>query len=198
MGIVGEPLYFFAMRSERAFGLVVFALRLNVQPDPTVCGATPFDSGGMWTGQVRTVPALNGLQKRQLFRKNDTPLATFPHAFEAYTHANYSTMRDYVEGKPPSKGTPPITPSYPNSSRAWTWEVRIPRGVASSWAELVGGFITPRAMSEYSDWLSYERDIEDAEAEYIQRWASTKMQLAPPGISPHEFAQESLLAGEIA
>ena len=198
MGIVGEPLYFFGMRSERAFGFVVFALKLKVQPDPEIHGATPFDSGGMWNGKVQTTRDLTAPERRKVFRKHDVPLATFPDTFERYTDSNYSTVSDYVEGKPPRTGTPPITPHHPNSSRAWTWEVRIPRGVAASWAELVGGFITPTAMNEFSDWLSYESTIEDAEAEYVLRWASTKMQLAPPGMSAYEFAQKSLLAGEIA
>ena len=46
----------------------------------------------------------------------------------------------------------------------------------------------PNRLQEYSDWLSYESVIEDAEAERIHRWMSTKMQLAPPEVSVHEFA----------
>ena len=198
LGITGRPLYFFAMRSEHAFGFVVFALRLKVQPDPHVFGATPFDSGGMWKGKVWTARNLREPAKRQLFQNHDVQLSNFPREFERYMEANYSDITDYVEGRPPVSGTPPIIPRFPNSSRAWTWEVRIPRSVTSTWAELVGGFITPTAMSEYSDWLAYDSTVEDAEAEYIHRWTSTKMQLAPPGVSAHAFAQESLLAGEIA
>ena len=80
LGIVGEPLYCFAMRSERAFGAVVFALRLKAQRDSTAYGATPFDSGGMWVGRVQTAPELTSEARRRLFRENDIPLAAFPHA----------------------------------------------------------------------------------------------------------------------
>ena len=198
LGITGEPLYFYAMRPEHAFGFVVFALRLAVRPDTGVRGATPFDSGGLWIGEVRAPRALAAPERRDLFRKHDVPLAAFPDMFERYANANYDTLDDYVEGRPPRTGTPPITPGHPNASRAWTWEVRIPRGVANRWAELVGGFITPAAMNEFGDWLSYESAIEDAEAERVLRWVSARMRLAPPGLSASEFAKEAMLAGAIA
>ena len=198
LGIVGDPLYFFAMRSERTFGFVVFALRLNTRSDPGVTGATPFDSGGLWHDRVRAAQQLTDDEKRSVFRAHNVPLATFPDAFKSYAEVNYGTVSDYIEGRPPQQGTPPITPHHPNSSRAWTWEVRIPKAVADSWAELICGFITPEAMRDYSDWLSYDSAIEDAEAEYIHRWTASKMKLAPQGISAREFAQQSLLAGAIS
>ena len=198
LGIVGDPLYLFAMRSERAFGFVVFALRLNAQSDPEVTGATPFDSGGLWRDKVQAAQRLTDAEKRAVFQDNGVPLARFPDVFKRYIAVNYSAVSDYIEGTPPLRGTPPITPNHPNSSRAWTWEVRIPKAVATTWAELLCGFITPEAMSDYSDWLSYDSAIEDADAEYIHVWTASNMKLAPQGVSAHEFAQRSLLAGDIS
>ena len=198
LGIAEDPLYLFAMRSEHAFGFVVFVLRMKVQSDAEITGATPFDSGGLWHGKVRARLRLTDAEKRAVFEENNIPLARFPDSFKRYVEVNYCAISDYIEGRPPLRGTPPITPHHPNSSRAWTWEVRIPKGVATAWAELVCGFITPEAMNDYSDWLSYDSAIEDAEAEYIHHWADSKMKLAPQGLSAYEFAQRSLLAGDIS
>ena len=42
-------------------------------------------------------------------------------------------------GNPPGTGAIPIIPGPPNSSRAWTWEVRIPRDLTNRHVELLGG-----------------------------------------------------------
>lgn len=177
----------------------MFAFKMHTQPDDQQArGATPFDSGGLWHGCIKTAPALTDSGKQQLFRKKDVLLTAFPSAFENYIFENYDAIRDYVEGKPPRIGTRPIMLDEPNSTRAWTWEVRIPRSIVSKWAELVGGFITQDDMNDCSDWLTYDSAIEDAEAEEILRWANNNMRLSPPGDAASKFAEKSLLAGEIA
>ena len=197
LGIAGNPIYFFAMRSERAFGLVVFALRLRQWPERKDKGATPFDSGGLWHRKVRTLHPLSNEQVRQVFANHDIALNMFRKEFDAYLHRNYSEVNDYVVGKPPSCGTVPIVPKKPNSSRAWTWEVRVPQAVMNDWTELVCGFITPKALSDYKRWLDYDSGIEDPEARSIHLWLNGNMKLAPEGVAAYEFAQESLMTGEV-
>ena len=200
LGIAGDPIYFFAMRSERAFGFVVFAARLRratERKDRKDKGATPFDSGGLWRGKVRTNRTLDAHQRQELFRANDIALPEFREEFDAYLRANYKKFNEYIVGKPPRHGTPPIIPRRPNKSRAWTWEVRVPKAAASDWAELVCGFITPKAMSIYKKWLDYDSGIEDAEARSIHLWIANNMRPAPEGVAASEFAQESMLAGAI-
>ena len=58
LGITGAPHYFYAMRTERAFGVAVFFFRETQSSEwrEDLDGATPFDSGGLWHGKVRTSP----------------------------------------------------------------------------------------------------------------------------------------------
>ena len=197
LGIAGDPMYFFAMRSERAFGLVVFAARLRRVTGRKDKGATPFDSGGLWRGKIQVSHTLDAHQRKELFRTHDIALTEFREKFDAYVRANYASFNEYVVGEPPRHGTPPIIPRRPNKSRAWTWEVRVPKAAASEWAELVCGFITPKAMSTYKKWLDYDSGIEDAGARSIHLWISKNMKLAPEGVAASEFAKESMLAGAI-
>lgn len=197
LGIVGEPVYFFAMRSERAFGYVVFAARLRLATGRRDKGATPFDSGGLWRGKVQTNRTLDSREREELFRTHETELPDFRENFDAYVTGNYRSLNEYIVGKPPQHGTPPIIAGWPNKSRAWTWEVRIPKAAASAWVELVCGFITPQAMSTYKRWLDYESGLDDAEVRSIHLWISDNMRAAPEGVAASEFAQESMLAGAI-
>ena len=130
LGIGGQPYYFYVLRAEGNFGLVVFVLSEEDEADwpPDARGATPFDSGGLWGNRVLTRPELDDAGRRAFFRDHDVPLVDWRAAFEGYVRAHYGTVSSYLEGDAPGPGAEPrdseatIIRGRPNDKRAWTWE----------------------------------------------------------------------------
>ena len=144
LGIEGTPRYFYAMRTEHAFRLAVFLIRETRGPGwpEGVHGATPFDSGGLWHGKLRTEPSAGSLEWKEIFHVHERPLSSWSRALEEYIAANYNSMEEYVEGRPPSVGSSPIIPGPPNTSPAWTWEVRMPIALMTDGVELLRGYLS--------------------------------------------------------
>ena len=110
LGIDGKPYYFYVLRAEENFGLVVFVLSEGEEADwPSGArGATPFDSGGLWSKKVVTNPALDSAGRRAFFRGHDVPLVDWRAAFERYVRDRYGTVADYIEGSAPGPGSEPL------------------------------------------------------------------------------------------
>lgn len=195
LGIRGEPLYCFVMRTERAFGQVVFVFADTGAVDSSgEGGATPFDSGGLWHGYIQTEPGLRADQKPGFFSRTNIPLSDWQHAFEAYVQANYPSWREYVLGQRPAHGTPPIVLGGCNTARAWTWEVRVPRVSIKGRLELTGGSMPRADYDRYLSWLWDESPVEDRDAARIQRWVGTNMILSDMGQSPSDLMESALLS----
>ena len=93
LGIAGLPVYYFVMRTERAFGRVVFVYVCHEAVDsPPDGGATPFDSGGLWHGHVHTDPEMAQDEKRHFFAEATVQLSDWNETFEAYVRENYPTI----------------------------------------------------------------------------------------------------------
>ena len=196
LGIEGTPHYFYAMRTERAFGFAVFFFRvIHITRWPEGAhGATPFDSGGLWYDKVCTIPSADSLEKRKIFRTHQKPLSSWLPAFEEYITSNYDSIDEYVRGTPPRMGVNPIISGPPNSSRAWTWEVRIPGKLMEDGVEIFRGFLSEEDRRKYLDWLWNDSDYDDGICKSIDRWMRDKMTFAPPGV-PALKAAESVLLG---
>ena len=197
LGIHGAPHYFYAMRTERAFGVAVFFFRETQSTEwpEGIDGATPFDSGGLWHGKVRTSPPADHPGIREIFRTLREPLASWTPAFDEYIAANYRSVNEYIEGARPSTGTAPIIPGPPNSSRAWTWEVRIPNARMSSGAELLHGFLSEDDRQTYLNWLWDESNLDDSICDEIEDWMRDQdnMTYASPGLPASTIAEHTLL-----
>ena len=195
LGIEGTPRYFYAMRTDRAFGIVVFFFREvhNVAWPADAYGATPFDSGGLWHDKICTDPPSGSVSTNTIFREHQKSLMSWKQAFKKYIASNYDSMKEYIMGNPPGIGSSPIIPGSPNSSRAWTWEVRIPRELTNRHVELLGGFLSDEDRSTYLDWLWYDSNLDDVLCRSINLWMQDKMQFAPPGILPSKVAEQELL-----
>ena len=128
LGIGGKPYYFYVLRAEENFGLVVFVLSEDEEADwPSGArGATPFDSGGLWWEKVVTRPALDGAGRHAFFRNHDVSLMDWRSAFERYVRDHYGTVADYLVGSAPGPGSEPRDPEVtiirgsPNDKQAWT------------------------------------------------------------------------------
>lgn len=199
LGIEGTPCYFYAMRTERAFGFAVFffcEIRSYGWPESSR-GATPFDSGGFWHGKVHTVPSTASVERKEIFRIHEKPLPSWRQAFKKYITANYNSIEEYVEGLPPSMGSSPILPGPPNTSRAWTWEVRIPSVLMDGGVELLRGFLPEEDRAKYLDWLWADSSHDDGICRSIQRWMQDNMTFAPLGVVASMVAERELLGVDV-
>ena len=177
LGISGRPYYFYVLRAEENFGLVVFVLREVEEAvwPANAKGATPFDSGGLWSGRVATHPELDMSGRRVFFQDQDVPLVDWRAAFEDYIRTHYGTVSDYLEGNVPGPGTASQDPGItiirgsPNDKRAWTWEVRIPYDLVSDRLELQAVCMTEIDRKTYVDWLG-RSSLRDTERRQMHRW----------------------------
>ena len=158
------PYYFYVMRAHRAFGYVVFLfeeVQTNASMPSCAKGATPFDTGGLWIGAIH--PIKDKREKRDLFASEEVALERWQSTFFDYINNNYLDAQDYVHGKPPADGILRITRQSPrNDARAWTWEVRYPNSLASTWLRLDRAYMHRDDHTDYVDWLP-RSDYEDHE-----------------------------------
>ena len=163
LGILGSPYYFYVMRAHRTFGYVVFLFaetETNLGMPPDARGATPFDTGGLWLGEIHPVKGKG--PKLDLFASEEVTLDCWRPQFLSYMNRNYSDAVDYVDGKPPTPGIAGVTClATENEARAWTWEVRYPSGLASSRLRLDRAYMHRDDREDYLGWLprsGYEDD----------------------------------------
>ena len=183
LGIGGQPYYFYVLRAEEDFSLVVFVLSEDDEVDwpSDARGATPFDSGGLW--RKKTHPGLDDAGRRAFFRDHDVPLVDWRAAFEEYVRAHYGTVSNYLEGDAPGPGAEPrdrdvtIIRGCPNDRRAWTWEVRVPHDLASGRLALRAAYMTETRRDDYLDWL-WRSPLTDEESLRIHRWVEANV-IAP-------------------
>ena len=195
LGIDGTPYYFFAMHTERAFGFAVFffqARRKSAWQDE-VNGATPFDSGGLWHDNLRTTRPINDHQKRKIFRTNQYSLSTWVREFNRYIHNNYNSINKYIYGERPSIGVAPIIPKPPNTSRAWTWEVRVPINLMYTGMELMYGFMSEEDGERYRDWLWNDSEFDDGVCHSIELWMESNVTFTQLGVPALAEARRVLL-----
>lgn len=162
LGILGSPYYFYVMRAHKTFGYVVFLfeeIETNAMPSDAR-GATPFDTGGLWLGEIHPVKGKG--PKLGLFASEEVTLQCWRPKFLSYMNHNYSVAVDYVDGKPPTPGIAGVTcQTAANEARAWTWEVRYPSGLASSRLRLDRAYMHRDDREDYLGWLprsGYEDD----------------------------------------
>ena len=181
LGIAGRPYYFYVLRAEGDFGLIVFVL--NESEDarwPSKAkGATPFDSGGLWWGKVVTNPALDDAAQRTFFQHHDVPLADWKTAFAKYIDTHYGTVADYLKGSPPGSGLQNsgtvLIKGNPNDKRAWTWEVRVPHGLAAGRLDLRAVYMTDAYYRDYLVWLSGCPRLTESEIRQVRRCVEHKV-----------------------
>ncbi len=161
LGIGGKPYYFYVLRAEESFSLVVLVLSEVEEANWPVGakGATPFDSGGLWSGKIKTHPELDEIGRRTFFQDHDVPLVDWRLAFEEYVRTHYGTVSDYLKGNAPGPGNEPqdlgvtIIKGNPNNKRAWTWEVRIPHDLVADRLKLQAAYMIEADYKRYLDWL---------------------------------------------
>ena len=166
LGIRGQPYYFYVMRTQDAFGFVVFLFedvgRFDPRPSDSQMGASPFDSGGLWAGLLHPLNGSGNLseteelaERKRLFSDTEVSIGAWHSAFLAYFESNYTDKVDYIKGLPPRHGTPPISNiTSLNKARAWTWEVRFPRSILQDRLQLRCVCMRPDDFQDYKSWLA--------------------------------------------
>ena len=195
LGIAERPYYFYVLRAEDSHGFVVFVLSEaeDVIWPPAAKGATPFDSGGWWLGKIHTKPPLDPAARRTAFQALELLLRDWKGTFERYIHANYGTIDEYIEGRAPSSGQTEFTilRGPPNSSKAWTWEVRIPHELIEGRLTAKAVYITEASLDDYVGWLLHESQLPDNTTAQIMGWISDHAIVAESVV---QATQESLVA----
>ena len=200
LGVVGAPYYFYVMRTERVYGTAVFLFRDTEERDwPTdMKGATPFDSGDLWHGELLTESRTEADQRQDIFRRYEIPLTHWRAAFHRYLERNYRAVHEYIDGDPPQVGSPPIISSNPpNRAAAWTWEVRIQGDFVASNLQLLCGFLSEQDRIAYSTWLSYESDLDIGSLNLVLHRIKTYVRSVPPGVGASLAAERELLRSGI-
>ena len=202
LGIVGHPYYFYVLRAEDSYSLAVFVLSEaeDVVWPPAAKGATPFDSGGWWLGKIHTEPRLDPAARQAAFQALDVWLGDWKGEFEQYIRANYGTVEEYIEGRVPSSGCRPpkteftILRGSPNTSKAWTWEVRVPHNLIADRLTPKAVYITETHRDDYVYWLLRESQLPDRTTLGIHRWISDHAIVPDHNESVVQAAQESLVS----
>ena len=177
LGIGGKPYYFYVLRAEGSFGLVVFVLSEVEQADWPwdAKGATPFDSGGLWSGKIATRPELDEAGRRAFFQDHDMPLVDWRAAFKQYIRTHYGAVSDYLKGSAPELGNEPtdlgvtIIRGQPNAAQAWTWEVHVPHDLVAGRLELRAAYMKEIHRDTYLLWL-WDSSLTERESSRIYRW----------------------------
>ena len=201
LGIVGRPCYFYVLRAEKNFGLVVFILSEDVGADwPSDSrGATPFDSGGWWLGRIVTNPSLDQAGRRTAFRAFDVPLREWQDTFKDHVRVHYDSAASYLNGDAPRSGSEPpgagvtIVRGEPNSKLAWTWEVRIPHALVAGRLTLRAACMTEALRDAYIDWLWRSSRLDD-ESLHIQKWVDDHVILPKADESVAQAVEDSIVA----
>ena len=178
LGIPGSPYYFYVMRSHKAFGYIVFLFeeaQSSASMSADTKGATPFDTGGLWLGEIHPVDDKD--KSRSIFTREEVPLKSWRKEFLSYMDRNYTNARDYITGRPPAHGIDGIANNaQENETRAWTWEVRYPFRLASSWLRLEHAYMHSDDYANFWDWLP-RSDYEDDEVQIIASEMRTKIKV---------------------
>ena len=156
-----RSVYWYVGRTEPEFAFV--AVTHDAPEDSGQDRAVaPFDTGGVATGKVITVPTLDLMDRRRLIHRESRPIDQYGAQFLTWVGRCFPGQRDYVSGFPPTEhvsANVPVT-SPPNSAFAWTWEGRLPAvrytGHPVPPREV---FIAPGDAEAYRDWLRDEAPL---------------------------------------
>ena len=181
LGIDGAPCYFYVMRADKQYGLVLFLLTEadGFKWPADVHGAVPFDSGGWWSKKIETSPCLDQATRRDKFRAVDVPLQTWQSAFNCHV-ANNTTMLNYVNGEPPTEHVAAVSEiilGEPNSAKAWTWEVRIPPSLIAGRVQLRCAYMASEDKDEYIGWI--EDNVPLDERRRVRQWVDESVHAVP-------------------
>ena len=200
LGILGKPYYFYVLRAEEDYGLVVFVLGEveNAAWPAGARGATPFDSGGLWWNKIVTEPELDDDGRRAFFACRDVPLVDWRSAFEKYVQTRYVTVSSYLEGSAPEPGRESPDPEVtivkgsPNDKRAWTWEVRVPHDLVADRLDLLAIYMTGDDRDAYLKWLFRHSPLTDGEIRRIRQWVDEQVIVPDQGMFATQAVEDWL------
>jgi hypothetical protein len=164
--------YWFVLRSEEAFGRIGIIWRINTPAWPSSrsskeASVAPFDTGGLAHDYMAVAPPFQDTAEKQAFlRGEEIILDAFPQRFDEWLQAGYSgTSTDYVNGVAPAHHVARIVlDAKQNSSRAWTWELRIAVDYATDNAiEPLEIYWTESDYEEFEAWAVRHPTLSQAE-----------------------------------
>jgi len=189
--------YWYIAKADDAFGHVIsfWEARTNEWPEDEM-GISPFDSGGIWHGHIKTSPQLReSTEKVAFFLKHDKKLLSWDRTFQSYIEVNYDVHSDYIEGhKIPKIGVPEILNISSNTSQAWTWEAHVKLDSINRYVDIIKIFIDNNDRNSFLEWIEDSRAFEHAVKIRLTKWMmSENCVVCNKPKTPYELAVKSLI-----
>jgi hypothetical protein len=122
---LGDCLYFYAGHACPDFGDVVFVYEPDWSEDASG-SATPFDTGGAYTGKIAADGLDAGAAGKAYVDGHKVELSAWRAALDTHIVQYFESPGMYVLGSSPRTDDPTHRLLRPgNQRRAWTWEVRL-------------------------------------------------------------------------
>lgn len=178
-GLGIEPSWYsYICRAEILYGNGIFFFEVETDEwgakDRGIC---PFDTGGLWCGNIKTTPELiTDQDKITFFEKHDSELNNWSTFFYDYIKNNYTDISEYIMGSPPDLGTgieEIIKENPPNIDIAWTWEGRVPRSKIKSKTKLIRFYCSNDKLIHMIRSISSFLFLTLKEKEILIKWLKT-------------------------
>jgi len=123
-----RSLYFYSGRAFPGFGDVALAFEAGCEDDHTG-SATPFDTGGLFAGHIKTnLPSNDPLVLRAFTQESLSDLGEWRDAFAVFLAAYFRKPADFWGARPCKADPDGVFKNPDNTWRAWTFEVRFYEG----------------------------------------------------------------------
>lgn len=161
--------YFYVERPHPLFGECVVAFAERERGEES--RATPFDTGGLWTGHIATREELSADERRALVKRWSMPSPSYEIPFDAWVAADVGGLPQYRVGARPTAHLVEVIDLESCSDQAWTWEARVPK--YENAAERVrpsAVFMMDGRTAAYLDWLRDTRWLDGGERTTHLQW----------------------------
>lgn len=154
--------YWFIGRADASRGQFLFRWRATVDDWPAEeLGVTPFDTGGLFTGELSTKLKLSETEIRKVFSNYSKPLKGWLGEFAHHLSQHYDSPVNYIGGKIiPRPGLPEIdyekALQKQDCALAWTWEACVDRDIFHHYVRLTALLFNDDDADYYEKWLLRE------------------------------------------
>jgi hypothetical protein len=123
---IGGNSYYYVNALDEAFGNIHICYERNDNSDCSAVMVTPFDTGGMALGKIKTDPILTKGERRDLVEKHSHDIDAYVAPFAEWVDDAFDESAAYVTGERPGwNSVEEIINTDVNTRRSWMWEGRV-------------------------------------------------------------------------
>lgn len=120
-----RSVYYYVGRCHPDYGELVVAHTERASAEPTDIEVTPFDTGGLALGHVRTLYPMGMDERRTLVRECTYYWDGYRPPMTSWLQSAFETPIEYVLGTPPKEPAVAAVVVDGDQDRTWTWEGRV-------------------------------------------------------------------------